>query len=452
MTVDSPPRRWTKMRIALLGGGLLLPALFGLAVIFELLAKSEQAEIDRRLDAIRAAGEPVSIAEIEARSPKKSPEKEVGVLLAPGLALLRKPDAIRFHLDLPAEFIQPEHRDELASLIEENQPAMDLVPTSLNGCWAAPKQWSDPKGKLLGKLCWRSALALAESGRFEAAVKRMSQGATISQMLSLSRRFDFELLEQGLQTLELILSRTDPPPECLKEFESLLVRLEPSLLSRSELIEDRAQVIEMLQEVREDTVGYLTKVGAMPLWMASPKFPSWLDPLAAELGPLLVQWSSEGYRDRDFVELLDHWVRNIEALDQPPSARWKALRAISELAETRRRRCVAWTVGWCDCYVLAKETSRGSAQSRAARVALSVLRWRAAHDGKLPDSLAELVPDTLPAIPEDPFDEQPLRYRRLPQGFTVYSVGHDFTDNGGQRQPAGTEKSDGYDVVFTVER
>lgn len=74
MTFDSPPRRWTKMRIALLGGVLILAVLVGLAVIFELRAKSEQAEIDRRLDAIRAAGEPVSIAEIEARSPKKIPE------------------------------------------------------------------------------------------------------------------------------------------------------------------------------------------------------------------------------------------------------------------------------------------------------------------------------------------------------------------------------------------
>jgi hypothetical protein len=451
MTFDSPPRRWTKMRIALLGGVLILAVLVGLAVIFELRAKSEQAEIDRRLDAIRAAGEPVSIAEIEARSPKKIPEKEVGVLLAPGLARLRKPNKINFHLGLPVEFIQPEHRDELAALLEENRPAMDLVPTTLNGCWAAPQQWSDPKSKLLGKLCWRSALALAESGQFEAAVKRMSQGVTISQMLSLSYRFDFKLVEQGLETLELILSQTDPPPECLKELESLLVRLEPPLLSRSELIEDRARVIEMLQEMKEDTVGYIAEVRAIPHWLAQHEFPTWLDPLAAELGPFLVQWSSEGYRDRDFVELLDHWARSIEALDQPPSARWKALREISELADKQQRR-VAWTVGWRDCYVLAKETSRGSAQSRAARVALSILRWRAAHEGKLPDSLSELVPDMLPAIPKDPFDEQPLRYRRLPQGFTVYSVGPDFTDNGGQRQPAGTEKADGYDVVFSVGR
>lgn len=59
---------------------------------------------------------------------------------------------------------------------------------------------------------------------------------------------------------------------------------------------------------------------------------------------------------------------------------------------------------------------------------------------------------TLPAIPDDPFDEQPLRYRRLPRGFTVYSVGPDFTDNGGKRPPSGTEVANGDDVVFTVGR
>lgn len=86
---------------------------------------------------------------------------------------------------------------------------------------------------------------------------------------------------------------------------------------------------------------------------------------------------------------------------------------------------------------------------------MSGVSVRVAHSAvgsKSPQSLSELVPDMLPAIPEDPFDEQSLRYRRLPQGFTVYSVGPDFTDNGGLRPPAGTEKMDGYDVVFAVER
>lgn len=62
------------------------------------------------------------------------------------------------------------------------------------------------------------------------------------------------------------------------------------------------------------------------------------------------------------------------------------------------------------------------------------------------------MPDTLPAIPEDPFDEQPLRYRRLPQGFLVYSIGPDFADDGGREKPADAGESERYDITFTVER
>jgi hypothetical protein len=34
-------------------------------------------------------------------------------------------------------------------------------------------------------------------------------------------------------------------------------------------------------------------------------------------------------------------------------------------------------------------------------------------------------------VPADPWDGRPLRYRRLPDGAVVYSVGADGVDNGG---------------------
>jgi hypothetical protein len=49
----------------------------------------------------------------------------------------------------------------------------------------------------------------------------------------------------------------------------------------------------------------------------------------------------------------------------------------------------------------------------------------------LPDQLSELVQDYLPAVPIDPFDGQPIRYRRTDDGFLLYSVGADRTDDGG---------------------
>jgi ABC-type transport system involved in multi-copper enzyme maturation permease subunit len=71
------------------------------------------------------------------------------------------------------------------------------------------------------------------------------------------------------------------------------------------------------------------------------------------------------------------------------------------------------------------------ARLRAAIVALAIERYRRQH-GRWPDSLAELVPDKLAAIPADPYDGQPLRYRRNSDGVIIYSVGPDKVDDGGK--------------------
>ena len=42
-----------------------------------------------------------------------------------------------------------------------------------------------------------------------------------------------------------------------------------------------------------------------------------------------------------------------------------------------------------------------------------------------------VVGDYLKRVPLDPFDGQPLRYRRDPEGVVIYSVGLDGQDGGG---------------------
>ncbi len=56
----------------------------------------------------------------------------------------------------------------------------------------------------------------------------------------------------------------------------------------------------------------------------------------------------------------------------------------------------------------------------------SVLAWRADH-GVFPKTLAR----AMGYAPEDPFDGKPLRYRREPRGFVVYSVGPSCKFDGG---------------------
>ncbi|HSY19770.1 MAG TPA: hypothetical protein VK815_15610 [Candidatus Acidoferrales bacterium] len=101
---------------------------------------------------------------------------------------------------------------------------------------------------------------------------------------------------------------------------------------------------------------------------------------------------------------------------------------------------------------LVKETT-GLAEVYTAQAALAVERFRQAN-GSLPSNLNELVPQFLPAVPIDPFDGQPLRFRLLEKGYLIYSVGKDGQDNGGRERPADAKSGDKtlYDITFTVER
>ena len=92
------------------------------------------------------------------------------------------------------------------------------------------------------------------------------------------------------------------------------------------------------------------------------------------------------------------------------------------------------------------------AKARIAQTVLAIERYRLAHTGQFPESLDGLVPAYLPAIPSDPFDGKPLRFKRRESGYIVYSVGPDTVDDGGLERPVKDKENDPWDVTFIVER
>jgi hypothetical protein len=74
---------------------------------------------------------------------------------------------------------------------------------------------------------------------------------------------------------------------------------------------------------------------------------------------------------------------------------------------------------------------RHHAWQRSLSCIMAAEQFRLAN-GRLPRSLDELTPAFLAAVPIDPFDGKPLRYRNDAGCFTVYSVGPDRTDDGGR--------------------
>jgi hypothetical protein len=80
---------------------------------------------------------------------------------------------------------------------------------------------------------------------------------------------------------------------------------------------------------------------------------------------------------------------------------------------------------------------RGSLRSVAVLVAAE--RYRRTK-GDWPETVSDLVPAYLPAVPLDPCDGKPIRLKRTEFGITVYCVGPDRRDDGGTIDREAREK------------
>jgi len=166
--------------------------------------------------------------------------------------------------------------------------------------------------------------------------------------------------------------------------------------------------------------------------------------------------SGKVYRDSDFELLLDRSAQRIAATELPFKPCLDKLENLKPGIESDGRPgSLALELAEGSVNIIpgfARENYEGIAHLRIIRAALGVEHWRLAHNGNVPDSLAKLAPDCFPAIPNDPFDEKPLRYKKLAHGYVIYSIGSDLTDDGGKEKPADAKETDHYDITFTVER
>jgi len=137
----------------------------------------------------------------------------------------------------------------------------------------------------------------------------------------------------------------------------------------------------------------------------------------------------------------------LAARKEPLPGRLKADETITSRAEEAKSKQYA-LVGML-LPALGRVTSREAAalaRLRLAQTAIALERFRAANTGRFPEALTELAPTFFAAVHNDPFDGQPLRYRKAGEGYLLYSVGPDLKDDNGMRQ-AGSD-----DLTFVVAR
>lgn len=88
------------------------------------------------------------------------------------------------------------------------------------------------------------------------------------------------------------------------------------------------------------------------------------------------------------------------------------------------------------------------AQLRCAIAAMAVERFRQ-QNGHWPNALSDVPKELLPEVGTDPFDGLPLKYVKRPDGVTIYSIGVDCRDSGGEIK-RGVPRADVRDIGFRL--
>jgi hypothetical protein len=161
-------------------------------------------------------------------------------------------------------------------------------------------------------------------------------------------------------------------------------------------------------------------------------------------------YKASGVFRRDRAFFLDHIKAQMEAARLPLPASLKRMRELQSEAENHRFFLMSRAILPAFSHGFTRN-AEVSARLLAAQAALAVERYRRAHGEALPERLEQLVPALLPAVPTDPYDDAPLRYKKLPAGYVVYSIGEDRKDDGGV-EPLPKKRGVSQDIVFLVER
>jgi hypothetical protein len=169
----------------------------------------------------------------------------------------------------------------------------------------------------------------------------------------------------------------------------------------------------------------------------------------------LLPWKMIGRCYGEALGYIDLMQEAIDAADLPDPKRLAALKAMFDAVKAGEHGGKLTGKFWPIYPYIFTVDVRHLALMRATQAALAVERYRLT-EGRLPQSLDDLVPVYIEAVPTDPCNGRPLKYRILQPGFVVYSIGDDLEDNNGAAPQSRGRDGQGRhlpcDLPITVER
>jgi hypothetical protein len=157
-------------------------------------------------------------------------------------------------------------------------------------------------------------------------------------------------------------------------------------------------------------------------------------------------WQASGVMDLDQAYYLDFIQKYIDLVEQP---RWPSFAANYAYEEPPAMYALS-RVLQPNLGAPLRTSYRYSMNQAVLMAAIAVEQYRRAH-GDYPASLEELVPEYLDAVPTDFYNAKPMSYRLIPDGAIIYSVGQDSVDNNGRPyNEKGYTQDEGADISFIL--
>lgn len=450
---ETVPEKRRKLKVSNI---LIILLLIGLAAfaVFRLRLRSK---LRARMAAIRAAGYPVTCAELDKwyTIPENAENAAYTIIDAFSYYKLwgkdkSKPLPVVGRAKLPArtEPLPEEMKAVINQYVTDNNEALELLHTGAaikhcrypvdftRGFEASIPYLSDMRSA--ARLLAVEAILHADNDDPESAARSVISVFGVARSLTEEPMIISQLVRishqaLALSVIERAINRTEFTDDQLLELARAVAEAENRSTMVRAFAGERCQVLSGLRE---------------PASLDGALFGTDLPP-----APILELYKALGLADMDALIYLDLTNEYIEAASLPLHKRENAARAIEVKYQKISQIHVLLHILMPAISRVYTIELRGIAHLRSARVALAVQRYRLAS-GKLPDTLGDLVPAYLQAVPTDPFDGKELRYKKLEAGFVVYSIGEDLSDDGGKEMPKDSKerRNSKWDATFIVER
>jgi hypothetical protein len=448
---ETAPRKRSRLKVS----NILIILLLICVGTFAYHRLSLKSKLQARIEAVSAAGYPVTCAELDQWYKIPDNVENAAYTIRDAFSYYKlwdkdksKPLPVIGKAELPArtEPMDEEMKALIVQYIADNNKTLELLhagaavehcryPIDLSAGFETlmPDLSEIRKGFFLLKL---EAILHAEHGDGESAIRSVKSCFGIARSLAKEPITISQLVRSACQnraatTIEYCINRIKFTDEQLVELIECTHNAERISDMSCALVGERSNGISFFKAPGSVDPGF---VGDIPF------------------RPLLALYKAVGMADSDAIIYLDLMDDYMKITQLPLHQRQEAAKAVDVRFQSISRVHVLLYVMMPAMARITTIDTTNIAQLLTARVALAIERYRLAV-GKLPDFLADLVPDYLDSFPRDPFDGNEMRYKKLDVGFVVYSIGEDLIDDSGKEKPTGKKKmGETWDVTFTVER